>query len=61
MYFDSYKSSIGCQRNKKCKNYILLESIKNDEKDKEQTQKKYKNAIKLKRQNSLCTSKTKEC
>ena len=35
LYFDSYKSSTGCQRNEKCKNYIQLESIKNDKKDKE--------------------------
>ena len=36
-------------------------SIKKDKKDKEQTQKKNRNAIKQKRENSLCTSKTKEC
>ena len=35
--------------------------LKKDKKDKEQTQKKYKKAIKQKRKNSLCTSKTKQC
>ena len=28
LYFDSYKSSTGCQRNKKCKNYIQLDQLK---------------------------------
>ena len=27
-YFDSYKSSRDCQRNKKCKNYIQLDELK---------------------------------
>ena len=35
--------------------------MKKDKNDEEQTQKKYNNAIKQKRRNSLCTSKTKEC
>ena len=34
--------------------------MRNDKNDEEQTQKKYKNAIKWKRRNSLSTSKTKE-
>ena len=28
LYFDSYKSSTDCQRNKKCKNYIQLDQLK---------------------------------
>ena len=28
LYFDSYKSSMDCQRNKKCKNYIQLDQLK---------------------------------
>ena len=28
LYFDSYKSSKDCQRNKKCKNYIKLDQLK---------------------------------
>ena len=28
LYFDSYKSSMDCQRNKKCKNYIQLNQLK---------------------------------
>ena len=46
--FDSYKSFMDCPRNRKCKNHIQLDQLKNDEKEKEQTQKKYKNAIKQK-------------
>ena len=39
---------------------IYTRPIIKDEKDKEQTQKKYKNATKEKRKNSPCTSKAKE-
>ena len=28
LYFDSYKSSMDCQRSKKCKNYIQLDQLK---------------------------------
>ena len=28
LYFDYYKSSMDCQRNKKCKNYMQLHQLK---------------------------------
>ena len=28
LYFDSYKFSVRCQRNKRCKNYIQLDQLK---------------------------------
>ena len=39
---------------------MQLSKLKKDNKDKEQTQKKYENAIKQKLKNSLFTRKTKE-
>ena len=35
LYFDSYKSSTDWQWNEKCKNYIQLDQLKKDKKDKE--------------------------
>ena len=46
---------------RKVQKLYTTRSIKKDKKNEEKTQKKHKNAIKQKRKNSLCTSKTKNC